>query len=100
MSKEDTAIRSITPKPDEEMIGIILRLKHNPDFKKFQEVMLTGRAGVLSYLSTAPAFSERQCHYIQGRVHELVDLDRLIVNIEKTRDDIEATKRAEEVANV
>lgn len=86
---------SIKPKPDEEMVGVIIRLKANPDFLKYRDVFIKGRANMLALLSTAPAWNDRQCHYIQGRVHELSDLDRMINDIEEIRAEYEATKRAE-----
>lgn len=87
-------VRSIRPTPDEEMTGVVIRLKHNPDFRKFTEVFIKGRTGVLAYLSCAPAFSEKQTHYIQGRVHELSDLTKMIEEIEDTQKNFEESKRA------
>ena len=89
------AVNSIQPRPDEEMVGVVMRLKHNDDFKKFMEVFMRGRVGVLAYLACAPAFTERQVQYIHGRVHELADLVKMIDDIEKTRATFDETKRAE-----
>lgn len=95
MANPNDVVSSIQPTPNEQTVELLLRLRTNPDFAEFVEVFMRGRIGVLAYLSCAPAFTDKQCNYIHGRVHELADIVKMLDNIEQTKEEFMATRRAE-----
>lgn len=84
MSKKPE-VRSIQPKPDKSMVDVIMRLKNNSDFARFREVFIRGRAGTLALISCSPQWNESQTRFVQGRVHELTDIEHMFDGIEEIK---------------
>lgn len=74
-------------KPDREMAERILRLRNNPDFMEFANAYFRDRGAMLAFMACNPMLDQRMATFMQGRVHELVDLRSLIQNIDKTVND-------------
>ena len=84
--------RSIKPKPNEDMIMRVKRLKVDDDFMAFIN-WLRERGTMLAYQSCNPMFNEKQVAHLQGRVHELVDMTAMVDKVEDIIAEIEKNKR-------